>query len=211
MHPHRKKKKKKFFEGLKLLAEKWENIIFVGDFNTVFSRFDMADGMVFKTDVGRKFLIEMMEEENLIDVWRETNQRKRDFSRRQLVGNFMCQTRLDFILSKRDMECFIKNTYYKETSLSDHKMLLWKIDFNNKKRGPGVWVLNSGILSNEDYRIRIEELIEKEKENEMFSEDKRLWWQNVKYEIKKVFCKLQQNDSESKRNRNKKKNKGRDK
>lgn len=98
MHLHRKKKKEKsFFEGLKLLAEKWENISFMGDFNTVFSRFDMADGMVFKTDVGRNFLIEMIEGENLIDVWRETNQRKREFSIRQLVGNCMCQTRIDFI------------------------------------------------------------------------------------------------------------------
>ncbi len=100
----------------------------------------MADGMVFKTDVGRKFLIAMMEEDNLIDVWREKNQRKINFSRRQLVGNFMCQTRIDFILSKRDMECFLEHIHYKETGLSDHKMLLWKIDFSIEKRGP--WCLD---------------------------------------------------------------------
>lgn len=42
----------------------------------------------------------------MIDVWREKNQRTRDFSRRQLVGNFMCQTRIDFIVSKRDNGVF---------------------------------------------------------------------------------------------------------
>ncbi len=94
--PTQEKEKKKFFEDLQILTKKWENAILVGDFNTVFSKFDMADGMVFKTDVGRKFLIAMMEEDNLIDVWREKNQRKRNFSRRQLVGNFMCQTRIDY-------------------------------------------------------------------------------------------------------------------
>lgn len=50
---------------------------------------------------------------NLIEVWREKKQRKRNFSRRQLVGNCMCQTRIDFILSKRDMECFLEHIYYK--------------------------------------------------------------------------------------------------
>ncbi len=54
MHLH-KRKKKNFFEDLQILTKKWENAILVGDFNTVFSKFDMADGMVFKTDVGRKF------------------------------------------------------------------------------------------------------------------------------------------------------------
>ncbi len=53
-----------------------------------------------------------------------------------------------------------------------------------KKRGPGVWILNTGLLSNENYRMGIEELLEKDKEDGMYLEDKRLWWQNVKYEIK---------------------------
>ncbi len=113
MHLHKRKKKNEFFEGLQILTKKWKNLILVGDFNMVFSTFDMADGMVFKTDVERRFLTEMMEEENLIEVWREKKQRKRNFSRRQLVGNFMCQTRIDFILSKRDMECFLEHIYYK--------------------------------------------------------------------------------------------------
>ncbi len=54
-----------------------------------------------------------------------------------------------------------------------------------KKEDPGVWILNSGLLNNENYRREIEELLEKEKEDGMYLEDKRLWWQNVKYEIKK--------------------------
>lgn len=51
----------------------------------------------------------------------------------------MCQTRIDFMLSLRDMECYLEDIYYKETGLSDHKMLVWKIDFNKeKKRAWGV-------------------------------------------------------------------------
>lgn len=185
MHPPRREKKKHFFEGLRILIKTYKNVILVGDFNTVFSKMDMADGMVFRTDMGRKELKEMMEERNLIDVWRENHERKREFSRRQLVGNFMCQTRIDFILSERDMEFFLGDICYKDTSLSDHKMLLWNIDFSKEKKGPGVWILNSEILTSESYRIGIEEILDKEKEDGMYFEDKRLWWQNVKYEIRK--------------------------
>jgi exonuclease III len=174
--PWQEKEKKIFFEQLRVVTEKWENVIFVGDFNTVFSKIDMADGMVFKTDVGRKVLKEIMEERGLIDVWREKNEGKREFSRRQLVGNFMCQTRIDFILSLRDMECYLEDIYYKETGLSDHKMIVWKIDFNKEKRGPGVWILNSEILGDENYRKGIEELLGREKEDGMYLEDKRIWW-----------------------------------
>ncbi len=44
-----------------------------------------------------RFLTEMMEEENLIDVWREKTLnleriKEKETFRRQLVGNFMCQT-----------------------------------------------------------------------------------------------------------------------
>lgn len=133
--PTQEGEKKVFFEGLRVLTKKYKNVILVGDFNTVFSKLDMADGMVFRTDVGRKELKEMMEERNFIDVWRENHERKRDFSRRQLVGNFMCQTRIDFILSERDMEYFLGDICYKDTSLSDHKMLLWNIDFSKEKKG----------------------------------------------------------------------------
>ncbi len=73
----------------------------MGDFNTVLSKLDMADGMVFKNDTGRKELKLLMENNNMVDVWRERNEKSRKYSRRQLVGNFMCQTRIDFILASR--------------------------------------------------------------------------------------------------------------
>ncbi len=57
---------------------------------------DMANGMVFKSDGGRKELRSLMEEKNMIDVWRERNGKKKEFSIRQLVGNFMCQTKIDY-------------------------------------------------------------------------------------------------------------------
>ncbi len=165
----------------------------MGDFNTVFSKQDMAEGMVFKTDTGRKELKVLMEENNMIDVWRERNEKKKEFSRRQIVGQFVCETRIDFILCTRNVENFIEKIKYEETSFSDHKFLSFKVDWSKVQRGPGVWILNTEVLKNEAYVLSIKEIIEKEKGNEMYNEDKRIWWENVKYLVKKFtinYCKL---------------------
>lgn len=67
------------------------------------------------------------------------------------------------------------------------------MDWNKVQRGPGIWVLNTKMLENEDYVLKVKEIIEKEKKNEMYEEDKRIWWENVKFLIKKFsikYCSL---------------------
>ena len=191
--PTEEKEKKEFFNVLRSIVKKYKEVIMMGDFNTVFSKQDMAEGMVFKTDKGRKELKALMSENNMIDVWRERNEKKKEFSRRQIVGQFVCETRIDFILCTRNVENFIEKIKYEETSFSDHKLLFFKMDWNKVQRGPGIWVLNTKMLENEDYVLKVKEIIEKEKKNEMYEEDKRIWWENVKFLIKKFsikYCSL---------------------
>lgn len=193
--PNEDVEKKKYFNVIAELMEKWKRVIIAGDFNTVLSKMDMANGMVFKSDGGRKELMSLMEEKNMIDVWRERNGKKREFTRRQLVGNFMCQTRIDYFLSTRNLECFIDGVFYKETTLSDHKMVQMRMDFKKEMRGPGVWILNTGVLKEESFKKEIENKLDEGKKDLMYIEDKRQWWENMKYDIKKYvmnYCKLLQ-------------------
>ena len=60
------------------------NCIIVGDFNLKSTRLDLARGKEFKNDTSKVFL-KMMEERRLIDVWRNENPNKREYSRRQMV------------------------------------------------------------------------------------------------------------------------------
>lgn len=187
--PTEEKEKKEFFNVLRSIIKKYKEIIMMGDFNTVFSKQDMAEGMVFKTDTGRRELKALMEENNMIDVWRERNEKKKEFSRRQIVGQFVCKTRIDFVLCTRNVENFIEKIKYEETSFSDHKFLFLKVDWSKVQRGPGIWILNTEMLKQEGYVLNVKEIIEKEKENEMYEEDKRIWWENVKFLIKKFSIK----------------------
>lgn len=188
--PVAEKEKREFFNRLKELMKLWGETILIGDFNTVLNKIDLAEGMIFRNDSGRKELGDLMSKYELVDIWRIRNEGKRDFSRRQIVGNILKQSRIDFILCKRKMGNFIQSIYYKETALSDHKFLILKIDFNEIERGNGIWVLNTEILKKEAYRKTIVDIINTEKQNSMYQEDKRIWWDNTKYEIKKHTIKM---------------------
>lgn len=183
--PNAEVEKKIFFKDLNDQMEKWENIIVMGDFNTVFSRLDIANDMVYKRDSGREELLKLMDKYDLIDIWRERNEGIKDFSRRQLVKDKMKQSRIDFMLITRNMERKMDKIYYKMTSLSDHGMLIVHMNETGGERGKGIWCLNNDLLKDEGYKMKIVEIIMKERENEMYEEDKRVWWDNVKYEIKK--------------------------
>ena len=62
------------------------NCIIVGDFNLKSTRLDLARGKESKNDTSRKVFLKMMEERQLIDVWRnDENPNKREYSRRQMV------------------------------------------------------------------------------------------------------------------------------
>lgn len=179
------KEKVLFFRKIKGIVASLGNFVIMGDFNTIFSKMDITEGMVFKSDSGRKELKGMMEDNDLVEVWRERNEGIREFSRQQLVMDFMCRSRIDFILSKRDLVEFIDGIYYKETFLSDHKILWAEIDMSGIKRGPGLWMLNTEILKTEGFCMKLEELMKREMEDQLYNEDKRIWWDNMKYEISK--------------------------
>ncbi len=96
--PNEEKEKLEFFKTISDNVRIWERVILMGDFNTVFTKLDLASNMVFKTDKGREELKKMMGDFKLIDVWRERNRTSRQFSRRQFVLKELKQSRIDYVL-----------------------------------------------------------------------------------------------------------------
>ncbi len=189
----KKKGRLKFFKNMNDKIKTWKNVILIGDFNTVFSEIDLASKMVFKAEKGREELVKAMKESNLIDVWRERNRTKRKFSRTQVVMNELKQSRTDYVLCDGEMEGNIKSVYYKEVGLSDLFFLRVEIDLTRIERGKGVWVLNAEILKDESYKGKIKQIVENSKMHKMYEEGKRIWWDNVKWDIKNAsiqYCKI---------------------
>lgn len=188
--PNAEDKKKIFVNNLNDYIEKWEKVVLMGDFNTALSRMDIAKDMVFKRDSGRDELLKLIDKNDLIDIWRERNEGIKDFSRQQLVKEKIKQSRIDFMLIKRIMAINIDKIHYKITCLSDHSMLIVNFNETGVERGKGIWCLNNELLKDENYKFAVEAIIKNERGKGMFEEDKRVWWDNVKYEIKKVFIEV---------------------
>jgi len=132
--------------------------------------------MVYRADVGRKELKCMMDKHNLVDVWRDKNTVKREYSRRQWVNNSFKQSRMDFLLCDRRLEHFISRIFNKMYSGSDHDFLYVTMDFSGVERGPGVWVFNVELLKNDIYKMEMENLIINSVDDVLYEEAKSVWW-----------------------------------
>ncbi len=119
----------------------------------------------------------------LIDVLRERNRTSRQFSRRQFVLKELKQSRIDYVLCAEEMQGDIINVYYKRVGFSDHSLLFFMLDYTSVERGGGVWVLNAKVLKSNAYQESIKWIVEESKMYIMYSEEKRVWWDSVKYDI----------------------------
>lgn len=174
-----------FFKLLGVFLDKWKDMFIVGDFNTVMEKEDIGDDMVYGADRGREQLKSIMARHNLVDVWREKNGGKREFSRVQVVQNKVKQSRIDLFLMKKDFMNNVLKIQYKHCTFSDHNYIKIVLDFNEIERGPGVWLLNTKVLKDSHYRKRVESMIqERVTEIELYKECIGLWWDNLKYDIK---------------------------
>lgn len=174
--------RKVFFLGL----GKWcvGNCIMVGDFNLKSTRLDLATGKEFKNDTSRKVFLKMMEERQLIDIWRNEHPNKREYSRRQMVMGELKQSRIDLCIAKQSTVKYLKKMNYNFTSFSDHAILSVEVGSGVERRGGGVWCLNSSLLEEERYRNKIAACVEQEKNNMEVCGNKGLWWEGLKQKIK---------------------------
>ena len=161
------------------------NCILVGDFNLKCCRLDAVSSATYKFDTSRNVLLKMMDDNSLVDKWREENPNTRAFSRRQVVMGELKQSRIDLCIVKRDIANHIKQIGYKFTGFSDHAMLSFKVSLRDEsERGGGLWCLNSSLLSEEGYRNVIKNCIQCEVESLLMHNNVSEWWEILKKKIK---------------------------
>lgn len=163
-----------------------ENSIIVGDFNVWCSRLDACATSTFRSDSSRSVLLKIMNDNHMVDVWRNENPNKKEYSRRQVVLNGLKQSRIDLCLAKQGIIEFIKNIKHKFTALSDHAALCFELHMGVEGRGGGVWCLNSCLLEEKEYKDKIAGFLKSESVNDMECEDAIQWWERIKERIKKI-------------------------
>lgn len=178
-----------------------ENTIFAGDIN------DILDPSLDKSATvksfclqGCEFLHMFLNKHNLCDVWRYLNPDKREYSRQQFVEGSLKQSRIDMFLITRNILVNVTNCFIKYTTLSDHNMLLLKLDFHRVERGPGVWIFNNTLLDDPKFCIKVRSFVEEDVKCPLYDLEPLMWWDNLKSKLKRISMYFAKNKCKSERN-----------
>ena len=137
----------------------------------------------------------MCKSNNLIDMWRELNPKKIQYTWRR--HNFSQASRIDMFLINKDFVLNIKSCDIRPALIkyTDHQAVSLKIQSAaSQSKGPGFWKLNNSVLSEDSYINMIEKIISKytkmiDKNNSTVD----LLWDMLKREIKDAsvqYCKF---------------------
>lgn len=125
----------------------------------------------------------LMEELNLIDVYRQIHPTTKSFTYESKPLNL--KSRIDFFLISRPLSCSVKSTEIRTSIAPDHKSIFLNIEIKSEfARGPGLWKFNNTLLEDDNYKELIEfyypQILVKYRE----VTDKQLLWELIKMELR---------------------------
>ena len=175
-------------------------IILVGDFNCVDDALDRSQSMskASPTKLTSLALREMISGLELVDMWKKLRPGEPGHSFHYPNGS----CRIDRIYSSRTNSEHIKNIQLRYLSISDHHSLectillsstVTRSSFNNTN----LWKLNTAVLSEEEFKSRIQSFIEGSINHPLRETDCVNWWDKIfKPGVKRValsYCKERAN------------------
>ncbi|CAC5397685.1 unnamed protein product [Mytilus coruscus] len=175
----------RYFKFVNSYIENLQNVIIGGDFNTTLSNLDKGGKSKHSFDEAYRELNKTICNCNIYDVWRARNECKKIFSWKRICNNILQQSRIDYFLISKSLSPNVQNVYYNETSFSDHTYVFMNFNFCVVERGPGIWVLNNTVLSNVNYVKRVKEIIVESMNCSLYDSEPLIWWDNLKYRIKR--------------------------
>ena len=140
-----------------------ENIVIAGDINVALDpKIDTFRYIGQNKPNARKKICEKMFLLNLIDVWRELNPSKRQYTWRKFNSNK--QGRLDYFLISKILMPNIANTNISPGYRSDHSIISLKFKGYIPKRDRSFWKFNNSLLRDQTYVNDVKNVIKKTKQ-----------------------------------------------
>lgn len=160
-----------------------ESVIIGGDLNFVFNTDIDKKGGVPQTNFhAREHCLELMNVFDLVDVWRERNPFKSDFTwSSNTISGIHC--RLDCFLISRHLLQLISNCYISPGLHSDHSLVILNIHCSSEMRGPRYWKLNNSLLQDSIYVDQITRLLHSEL-NDVNDLNPSAKWEFIKYKVR---------------------------
>ena len=176
------------------------NVIIAGDWNTTLNPIDKRGGQPWKATNYRNFLVNLMDELDLIDIYRQIHPTTKPFSYESKPLNL--KSRIDFFVILRSISSCVKNVEIRASIAPDHKSVFLNIKVKSEfMRGPGLWKFNNTLLEDENCKDLIEfyypQILTKYPE----VVDKQLLWELIKMELRAKTIKYSKQKRSSLRNK----------
>ena len=151
-----------FYESIQMLVQERQAqgdfVIICGDFNMVMDQDKDTLNYCREHNVNAKqSLQKTMRESDLVDIWREMNQDKIQFT--WFSGRLDKMARLDMFIISRPMTPLIRKCEISNSFRSDHAIISIVIDSCQERKGNGLWKFNTSLLKDEDYIRKVKNVI----------------------------------------------------
>ena len=158
-------------------------VIIAGDWNTTLNQIDKRGGLPWKPKRYRNALIDLMEEVNLIDIYRQLYPSSKSFTFESRPLNL--KSRIDFFLISRPLSSDVKNAEIRVSIAPDHKSIFLNIEIKSEfQRGLGLWKFNNSLLEDENYKELIAFYYPQILQKHSDVVDKQLLWELIKMELR---------------------------
>ena len=189
--PREYNEKKTFYKTIKnivlnkLNQSEIENIILLGDFNVVMNNSqDIISGQPHCQTLVEG-LNKSIAEMGLHDCWREHNPEERAFTWRRRSPPIA--RRLDYIFTGHHIHTYTKNCIIQSLGYSDHRAVITQIQFNDFKRGNGIFKMNVSELKNEVFVNKLINIINQTKiDSQNLNLDPKTTWCWIKIKVREA-------------------------
>ena len=164
-------------------------IVSGGDYNLIFDiNLDSSGGKPRLKLSSVSKVCSINEDFDLIDIWRIRNPHRKWFTYRQKAP--LIQRRLDYFFISNQLQESAVSIDIISAICTDHSALYLKINDNaaTDNRGPSYWKFNNSLLRDGEFVLAMRQEIIKLKNNrEAELADPRVWWEYMKYSIRKFY------------------------
>ena len=159
------------------------NVIIGGDWNCTLTNKDKKGGALWKLTPFRNLLLTTMETFDLIDIYRARHPNLKLFSYES--KSLQIKSRIDFFLVAKPLVKYVRKVGINVSIAPDHKAIYLCLSLPvTTSRGPGFWKFNNTLLDDEVYIAHIRELVPQMREKYTFVQDRQLFWELMKMEIR---------------------------
>ena len=150
-----------FYNGIKdyIANPDFQNVIIAGDFNLILDPSkDCENYRNVNNPRAREVVQDMIDSQDLCDIWRELNLDIHRFSWRR--NNPFQQARLDYFLISDYVTSYVEDADIVSGYRSDHSMVTLTLKFSKDKiKRNTFWKMNSSLLKDKDYLSEVNNVI----------------------------------------------------